>query len=288
VEVGVNVNGDLPFNSIAAAARLIECSGFAHIWVGESPDFKHPLPVIAAIAHCTDEIKVCSGILSYLLNRPLHIRAAFETLSEEHGARFAIGLAPGDLNALRSMGIEVARPLERLEEAIEHLRGSELLRGTPIYVGASGPRMIELGSRLAEGVLLNYAYPEYVEWAVGHVKGRCRIGVYAPAHLAPDKKGEKAVLFASAHVLSGSNKTFQERFNLQGDVEEIRKAMRQGGYERLRERKDFLLGRFAFYGSVEELLERMRVLKKMGVELVILGSPFAHSLKAIELLARAL
>ncbi len=162
MEIAININGDLSYGEIHRGALLAESLAYSNIWVGESTFFKHPFPVIASIAHETSRIRLGSGIVSYYFNRSLHIRRAFETLVESYGERFAITLAPGDVNSLRESGIKPEKPLKKLRETINDLRGSELLAHTPIYVGASGPKMIETGCDFADGVLLNYAYPAYV------------------------------------------------------------------------------------------------------------------------------
>lgn len=288
MEIGININGDLSFSRIEEVAPLIERLGFTHIWVGESAHFKHPFPVIASIAEWTSCIRVGSGIISYFFNRPLHIRKAFETLVEVFGSRFAIALAPGDVNSLRAAGIEPARPLKRLEETLSYIRESGLLGDTPVYVGASGPKMIALGSRLAEGVLLNYAHPEYVEWALEQLSQRTYVGVYAPALMVPDKKRERAALFAAAYVAAGSNPVFQRQFELEEEVASIRRILARGDFSALADKRELLFERFLIAGSEREIMERLRVFAGMDVDQVILGAPFAYNVNALDAIARAL
>jgi 5,10-methylenetetrahydromethanopterin reductase len=286
VEIGININGDLSSEKIGEGARLSEKLGYSHIWVGESIHFSHPLPIIAAIAHATRDIKVGSGIISYLFNRSLHIKKAFETLIEAYGERFAITLAPGDMNSLREAGVDTHRPLEKLKKTVAEIRTSTLLEKTPLYVGASGPKMIETGSELADGLLLNYAHPEYVKWAIGHLKKDTYVGVYAPAILTPDSKNEKAALLASAFVAAGSNPVFQERFGLKNMVEWIRRVLKERRYDDLVEKRDFLFDRFLICGDEPAILDRIGEFEEMGVDQVILGSPFAYNLEAVKTIGR--
>ncbi len=288
MEIGVNFNGDQAFELLARGASLSERIGYSHIWVGESIHFKHPFPVIAAIAHATQNIFIGSGIISYYFNRSLHIKKAFETLVEAHGERFSIALAPGDLNTLREKGIDIRAPLEKLRETVKDIRSSKKLRRTRLYIGASGPKMIELGSEIGDGVLLNYAYPDYVEWALRHLKKDTYVGVYAPALMVPDKDHEKAGLMAAAFVAAGSNPDFQKEFELRDDVNKIRRILSSKKYGDLSLKRDLLFKRFLIQGTKAEILNRIKEFREMGVDQVILGSPFTYSLKAVESIGRAL
>jgi 5,10-methylenetetrahydromethanopterin reductase len=288
LDVGINFNGDLSFEKIRDGARISEKLGYSNIWVGESIEFNHPLPIITAIAVATENIRVGSGIISYFFNRSLHIQKAFETLVEAFGNRFAIALAPGDLNSLQNSGIHVSKPLKKLEQTIAELRASEALEGTPICVGASGPRMIEVGSRLADGVLLNYAHPEYVEWALDHLAKETYVGVYAPSLLTPDSMNEKTALIAASFVAAGSNKAFQEEFGLADRVEEIRRILRERRFDKLSESREFLFERFLISGDDRKILEQLNEFEKMGIDQVILGSPFCYNQEAVEAIGRAL
>jgi 5,10-methylenetetrahydromethanopterin reductase len=284
LDVGINLNGDISFKRLVETSALTEVLGYSNIWVGESIHFKHPFPVITSIANSTKSIQVGSGIISYFFNRSLHIKKAFETLVEAYGERFAITLAPGDVNSLRKSGIEFKSPLKKLKVAIEDIRSSKILKKTPVYVGASGPKMIETGSLIADGILLNYAHPEYVEWALSHVKNKTYVGVYAPALLTPDLKNEKAGLLASAFVAAGSNPVFQENFNIKREINEIKEIIREKKYENLKAKKDFLYERFLITGDQVALKERIKEFQKLGVDQLILGSPFNYNLKAIKAL----
>ncbi|MFV2040423.1 MAG: LLM class flavin-dependent oxidoreductase [Candidatus Hydrothermarchaeales archaeon] len=282
MDVGINFNGDQSFEEIQTGVKTAEKLGYSNIWVGESIDFNHPFPVIAAAADATRKITVGSGIISYFFNRGFHIVKAFETLVETYGNRFAITLAPGDLNSLRAAGMPVSKPLKKLSETIAELRASEVLADTPIYVGASGPRMIELGSRLADGVLLNYAHLDYVSWALEHTSKKTFVGVYAPALLTPDPVNERSALIAASYVAAGANKAFQEEFRLTDFVDEIRRLLHEKHFAGLEKHRAFLTNRFLITGGKVAIQSQIKTFEKMGIDQVILGSPFCYNLEAIK------
>jgi 5,10-methylenetetrahydromethanopterin reductase len=288
LEIGININGDLPFEDIRKGAELAEELDYSHIWVGESIHFKHPFPVITYIAHHAKNIRVGSGIISYFFNRSIHIKKAYENLVEAYGNRFAITLAPGDMNSLKECGIDLKHPIEKLKETIADLRKAKTLGDTPLFVGASGPKMIETGGTSADGVLLNYAHPDYVKWALKHLESETYVGVYAPALLTPDGRNEKAALIASSFVAAGSNPSFQKQFGLQAEIESIRQILREKRFNELKDKRTFLLDRFAITGDEATLLERIDEFKRMGIDQVVLGSPFNYNIKAIIIMGRGL
>src|SRR5262249_19721512 len=104
-----------------------------------------------------------------ITRHPTVIAGAFATLDELAPGRFIIGLAPGD-SALRTIGQKPPK-LQVLEDAVATIR--QLLRGeavvlnghetrlktprtVPIYLAATGPKMLRLTGRVADGVLLGF------------------------------------------------------------------------------------------------------------------------------------
>jgi 5,10-methylenetetrahydromethanopterin reductase len=106
------------------------------------------------------------------------------TLDELSGQRFPLGLAAGAGDFLQWVGVAQKKPLAALRESILAVRGllagervvlnGEFLhwtgqaylrcaapRVTPIYVGAMGPKMLELTGELADGALPLLFPPEH-------------------------------------------------------------------------------------------------------------------------------
>jgi 5,10-methylenetetrahydromethanopterin reductase len=114
-----------------------------------------------------------------------------------------------------------------------------------------------------------------VRWALRHLKRKCSIACIAPALVLPDKEHEEELLSAAAVVASGANQVFLEEMGIAEKVGAIRKAL--GRRRGMGEHADFLLEYFTISGSVEEVVDRVKELAELGVEQVILGSPFVKS-----------
>ena len=268
-ELGVGFNGDLEREEVASRAAAAERSGVRYLWVGESKPLVHPFPVMTLLAESTTHARVGSAILSALSNRCFHIAKAFSVLKEVYGGRFIAGIAPGDKYGLRQECVASRSVVARLQRCI-----SVISAEVPVLVGASGPKLIALGSERSSGVILNYAHPEFVRWALRHVKRRTYVACIAPALVLPDREKFGELLGAASVVVGGANQVFLEEMDLLDRAAAIRRAANRGG---LKEHADFLLEHFTISGSAEEVAERVKELAKLGVEQVILGSPFVKS-----------
>lgn len=284
MEYGININGDRPLSLIKEGALTAEKSGFGGIWIGEKPKFMHPFTVAAVIAKTTGEVRIGSGIISPFLNRCSQIIGGFNVLREAYGERFIVGLAPGDRWGLREVGIKVQGIRVGIEECLTELRK----QGFEVYLGASAPGLAELGGSVADGLLINYVRPEYVEWALERVGDDVKKAAYGPSLLLPDDDHHELLLVGAATVAAGSSLAFQREFGLEGWVKELRGIMRRREYGELRKHQSRLLDGFTLHGGVDDLRGRVRELHSLGVDQVIFGAPLSYNIGSIAELGNAL
>jgi len=308
VEIGINFNGDLSPRHIVKGSKISEGTGYDCIWIGEAAEYMHPFPIMALVSQETETIKVGTGIISPQLNRCYHIAKAFHTLQEVYGNRFVVGLAPGDYRGLEKTGAATSHSLKKVTSCVMKLRRSlssnhwssanasskmafeeaPSLEMLPIYVGASGPKMIETGSKVADGVLLNYVSPEFLKWALKFLRNaQCRKVAYGPALLEPDKKNLEHLRISAAIVLSGANRTLVEEFGLEDAASEVDKILREKQFYRLKEYDGILLEKFAIHGSLHELEQRVDEIKALGMHHIVLATPFCRNLESIEKVGQA-
>jgi 5,10-methylenetetrahydromethanopterin reductase len=299
LEIGINFNGDLPPESIIKGSKVAEATGFHFVWIGETPEHTHPFPLIAMISKWTRTVRIGTGVISPLINHYHHIKKAFQTLQEVYGNRFVIGLAPGDLRSLKIVGASKTRPLGKLKKCIielkkgfdslnaptknELLDKSSSLNTPPIYVGASGPKMVKLGSRIADGVILNYIDPDFLKWASKFFrKHLCYKVAYGPTLLEPDEKNLMLLRISAAIVFSGSNKVFLKEFNLEDSAFDVSRILKKKQYQRLGEYDDILLKKFALYGSLHEIEERVDKLTDLGMNQIVFATPLCRNIDSVK------
>ncbi|NOZ83046.1 MAG: LLM class flavin-dependent oxidoreductase [Euryarchaeota archaeon] len=268
-ELGINFCGDVALEFIRRCASAACEAGFTHLWAGEVRRELHPFVLLPLLAHASESATVGTCIVSALANPCSRIREAFAELRSAYGDRFIAGIAPGDLRSLRQEGVSAAGVLKRMRACI-----SMLAPELPVYLGASGPKMIELGSALAEGVLLNYGNPEHFRWALGHAKGNARLLSVAPALLLPDSRNLGELRGACAVVAAGASRAFAEDAGIEREVAEVAALVERRRWSMLRRYERFLLENFAISGTLEEIAERVEELRRLGAEQVVLAPPF--------------
>ena len=168
-------------------ARLAEECGFDCVWQGEEyppfRDARDSLIPLAAIAAVTKSIKLGTGVLHTWTRNVMTLAMTFATLDELSNGRGMLGIGALWDPIASMIGISRTRPLKAMREYVEALRAlfdmktvnieGEFVRlrdvrllkkpiSIPIYVGATGFKMMELAGEIADGVLLNYLVsPEY-------------------------------------------------------------------------------------------------------------------------------
>ena len=177
-ELGVSLDCFSPAREIAAQARAAEAGGAKTLWIATHLFLRDPVALAGAALAATERLEVALMALSPFSIHPVYAAMTAATLDELYPGRLVLSLgvgAPGDLDAA---GIAAERPLARLSEALEicrrlyagetldhagavyRLGGRGLVnapRDIPIVLAASGPRMLGLAGRAADGVLLSTA-----------------------------------------------------------------------------------------------------------------------------------
>ena len=184
--------------------RYAEQKGFAAVWQAESRLVREASVPMAAFATSTDHIKVGSGVADVWSRNPARLAATFSTLDDLAPGRIILGLGAWWDPLAAKVGITRSRPLAVMREVVTvcrallnnenvtfhgeyvHLDGVELdyvyqerrSKDVPIYIGATGMKMMELTGEIADGAVLNYLVsPDYNAQAIEALgTGAARVG----------------------------------------------------------------------------------------------------------------
>jgi 5,10-methylenetetrahydromethanopterin reductase len=184
--------------------RYAEEKGFDAVWQAESRLVRDAIVPMAAYAAVTERLKVGSGVINNWTRNIGLLAATFLTLDDLAPDRILCGIGAWWDPLAQNVGIERRKPLKAMRETIEvlrrllqmervtyhgefhHVDGIELdvvhgrhePRNVPIYIGATGPKMLELTGEIADGALLNYCVPiEYNDRAIERLEaGAKRVG----------------------------------------------------------------------------------------------------------------
>lgn len=177
--------------------QYAEERGFEAVWQAESRLVRDAIVPMAAYAAVSDEIKVGSGVINNWTRNIGLLAATFLTLDDLAPNRIICGIGAWWDPLAKNVGIDRKSPLTAMEETVVVLRrllnmenvtfdgdyvhvnnieldvvhGRKEPRDVPIYIGATGPKMLQLTGRIADGVVLNYCVPpKYNEKAMDQLK----------------------------------------------------------------------------------------------------------------------
>ena len=168
--------------------KYAEDKGFEAVWQAESRLVRDAIVPMAAYAAVTNRIKVGSGVINNWTRNVGLLAATYLTLDDLAPDRIICGIGAWWDPLAKNVGIDRRKPLLAMKETVTvmkrllnmervtfhgefvHVDGIELdvvhgrrePRNVPIYIGATGDKMMEMTGEIMDGVVLNYCVaPEY-------------------------------------------------------------------------------------------------------------------------------
>jgi 5,10-methylenetetrahydromethanopterin reductase len=299
---------------IIASAKLADEIGYATLWVLDSHLLFHEVyTLLGALAVSTTRIRLGTAVTNPLTRHPTVTAAAFSTLAELSGGRATLGISIGD-SALKLMNLEVAK-MSDLAKAValcRRLLGGEAVsfgKGdtaqlhhvgppVPIYVAATGPKMLDLAGRIADGVILmNGIAPELIreavrivgegERAAARAEGSVKVAVWAachPSHQAVKFNVARAILRKIPGQVDDLTRQVAAKVKQAYDFRQHGSA--QADFARLI--PDEIVTRFAFSGGYTAIAHQVRVLEPCGVNEVVLAIPVSPEITSRNVIMREL
>lgn len=296
-EFGVGLFPTEPLPKMVQLAKVTEELGYSHIWVGDSHlIWREAYVNMAAMALSTARVKLGTGVTNPLTRHPSVVASAYATLEEYAPGRTIVGIGLGD-SSVETMGMKPAK-LSYFEKTMAQMRqlldGHEVQLETgkihllhpckakvPIYIAASGPKMLELSGRIADGIIVLVGVAdEYIAHARERISagakaaGRkvedlnlvlwvpCAVSDTAPAKDAVKAHVARVVAHPLPYVLDPTE---------QKVLEEIRKTYDY--YHHMDQQAnhaevipDWLVEKFAIAGSVAECRAQIERIKKTGIQ----------------------
>jgi 5,10-methylenetetrahydromethanopterin reductase len=186
-----------PLREAIEYVRYGEARGFEAVWQAESRLVRDAIVPMAAFAATTERIKVGSGVINNWTRNAALIAQTFSTLDDLAPGRILCGLGVWWEPLATKVGVSRRKPVAAMRETVEVVRrllqmqkvtfkgefvnvedieidivhGDRSPKNVPIYIGATGMKMMELSGEIADGVLLNYLVsPAYNREAMEHLK----------------------------------------------------------------------------------------------------------------------
>ncbi len=282
--LGLNINGDLPDSELVDVAVKADEAGVV-IWIGENPLFKDPFYVADLISDHVS-VPIGFGIVSPLRRSCSEIIRRIKKLEKRH--EVVLGIAPGSFED----------PKKALEITLKCLERAKRDLDVPVFCGCSSPIITARASEIADGILFNYCYPEFLRWIFSFLRRDVVKVAYAPSLILPSEF-EQDLLLATA-IVSCSSKRFVETFGFLEMCREFSKidfmrliSIRQRGgnlfefdeFGKILKFRDVLLEKFAICGSLREVKESIGEILKT-CDHVVLGDPFFRDSGAVDSLPK--
>ena len=180
-----------------AMAQYAEARGFEAIWQADTRLARDCVVLMSAFLATTKKLKIGSGILPIWTRNAAVIAATWSTLYEMAAGRVMLGLGAWWEPIASRVGVKREKPLQAMREHVEAIRrlfsmeevtyhgefvhldrvkldvvfADASPRKIPIYIGATGDKMLELAGEICDGVVLNYVVSvEYIQKAVERVR----------------------------------------------------------------------------------------------------------------------
>lgn len=186
-----------PLSEALDYVKYAEARGFEAVWQAESRLVRDAIVPMAAFAAVTSRIKIGSGVINNWTRNAAVIAATFLTLDDLAPDRILCGIGAWWDPLAAKVGINRTKPLLAMREVVTVVRdlldrkrvtfqgefvqledveldvvhGRKEARDVPIYIGATGPKMLALTGEIADGVVLNYLVsPKYNEMAMAQLE----------------------------------------------------------------------------------------------------------------------
>jgi probable F420-dependent oxidoreductase len=304
---GVTVLPDPPHSRFLELIKLAESHGFEYAWTYDSHVlWQESIPLLAVAARETSTIKLGHFVTNPGTRDPTVLASAYATLHDLSDGRMVMGIGRGD-SARRYIGQQPVRVAEferRLVMIKEFMNGRPVrwndkelqlkwvrpeLPEIPMWVAGYGPKALAVAGRVGDGVIIQLADPEIIQWIMDTARraaqeaGRdpsqlkCIIG--APSHITDDIADARDQVRWFPAMVSNHVMDLIDRYGAQGDVVpkaltdyvQARKFYDYDEHSRVGAKhgefvSDEICDRFCVLGNVEQAAAKLRELESVGVD----------------------
>jgi 5,10-methylenetetrahydromethanopterin reductase len=247
MKFAVGMGRDEGSDQIAELSRTAEASGFSYVTFVDQPSMSRDVYVCMTIAALhTRHVRLAQGVTDPVTYRPWVIANATATVDELSGGRAFVGLGAGGPfgKAMK------ARPLAEVRAAVEFIRrytaGEEaeldgvrmrsewIRRPLKVYLGGSGPKMLQLAGEIADGIMLaSNADPVLLGWQLEQIeKGAARAGrdrsaidVWARGMIYVAASPEAAHREVSGYAVNSARSLYRQVLRPTPEAAELRQRM---------------------------------------------------------------
>ena len=304
---GVTVLPDPPYQRLIDLLVLAEEQGFDHGWTYDSHVlWQESTPTLALAAQATERMKLGHMVTNPGTREPTVVASAYATLHDISDGRMVMGIGRGD-SARRYINQKPVRvgPFEESLRMIKPFMNGEKVQWNdtelelawvrqdlpPIemHVAGYGPKVLAIAGRLGDGVIIQLADPDIIQWTMktardaaaeaGRDPAALKCIVCAPSHISDDIADAREQVRWFPAMVSNHVRDLIARYGADGSV--IPKALTdyvpaETGYDYDEHSRvgakhgafvsDEICDRFCVLGTPDQAAEKLRELESIGVE----------------------
>ncbi|MBA2358915.1 MAG: TIGR03842 family LLM class F420-dependent oxidoreductase [Actinobacteria bacterium] len=301
---GVTVLPDPPYTRFLELMQLAEQHGFDIGWTYDSHIlWQDSFPLLTLAAEHTTRLKFGHCVTNPGIREPTMTASSYATLQDISDGRMVMGIGRGD-SSRRVVGLQPVKVAE-FERSLVMMK--DLMNGRPVvwngkdlelkwakgrpeiplYVAGYGPKALGVAGRVGDGVVIQLADPDIVQWIMGTARAAAEEAgrdpdalepiVCAPAFVGEDLATARDEVRWFPAMVSNHVKDLIERY---GENSDIPKALTE--YVKAREFYDYkdhsrvgaahgefvsdeICDRFCVLGTAEQHIEKLRGLEAIGV-----------------------
>ena len=300
MEFGITFKGDMGPDRTLKLIRKAEAAGFDYVWFFDSHVlWQDCYAYIAAAAQHTDHVRFGPFVTNPAVRDWSVTASMHATLAQLSDGRVDMGVGRGD-SSQRMLGrkpvtykvmgefVETVRKLVKGEEADVEGYPTTLTWSNyemPIWVAAYGPLALKTAGQHSDGLIIQLADPFLVEWFIGQFRAaaeeagrdssKLRVVSASPVWVGDMDKGREQTRWFPAMV-GNHVADLVEKYH-GGELPQALTDYIEGrrGYDyrehadKDAEHLDFItdevIDRFGILGSVEDHVEKIKVLQSKGV-----------------------
>lgn len=186
LRTGIWMFPDRPAPELVELIVAAERAGLDEFWIGDEGPAREPFTVLAAAAAVTHAITLGVGITNPYVRAPALAITTALTIHELSHGRCILGVGAGGQLSLAPMKLEATSPLAHIDAFITTARSvsagvpgpgyiptdiaiseADISPPLPVFVGARGPKLNSLASKVADGAFVAGLPPILYESVIG-------------------------------------------------------------------------------------------------------------------------
>jgi probable F420-dependent oxidoreductase len=304
---GVTVLPDPPYQRFIELLQLAERQGFEYGWTYDSHVlWQDSFPTMALAAKATERMKLGHMVTNPGTREPTVVASAYATLQDISDGRMIMGIGRGD-SARRVIGQKPV-PVGRFEETLQMIKpfmNGEKVRWNDtdlqfpwartdlpeieMHVAGYGPKVLAIAGRHGDGVIIQLADPDIIQWTMstarqaaeeaGRDPAALKCIVCAPSHIGDDLAHARDQVRWFPAMVSNHVKDLIARYGADGAVvpraltdyvpdetgydydEHSRAGAKHGAFV-----SDEICDRFCVLGTPDQAVAKLRELESIGVD----------------------